>query len=116
MNEELFVHLKSFRRKGRDHVDLTWDDGHQGPVTLTALREACPCAGCKGETVLLHHYAPTTAGQPSPLKYSLMGASTVGSYALQLQWEDGHNTGIYTWEQLRSLCECTECLGTRNTR
>ena len=104
------MHLKSFTREGKDCVRLTWDDGHQGPVSLRTLRDGCPCAGCKGETVLLHHYPPPPEENPSPLRYSLTGASTVGSYAMQLEWGDGHNTGLYTWELLRALCECQECL------
>jgi DUF971 family protein len=109
------MYLKKFKRTGTERVDLTWDDGHAGQVSLQTLRDACPCAGCTGETVLLHHYAPVPEADPSPLKYSLAGASTVGSYAMQLQWGDGHSTGIYTWEHLRSLCECPKCLLKRRT-
>ena len=110
------MQLKSFKREGGDRVVLTWDDGHAGPVSFRTLRDACPCAGCKGETVLMHHYAPVPEDHPSPLKYKLAGASTVGSYALQLEWQDGHNTGLYTWEHLRSLCECQECTRKREGR
>lgn len=28
----------------------------------------------------------------------------VGNYALQFAWDDGHHTGIYTWEYLKRLC------------
>jgi DUF971 family protein len=27
----------------------------------------------------------------------------VGSYGLRLDWDDGHNDGIYTWKRLRAL-------------
>ena len=33
----------------------------------------------------------------------------VGSYAISIEWEDGHNFGIYTWHYLRALCPCAEC-------
>jgi DUF971 family protein len=33
----------------------------------------------------------------------------VGSYAISIQWEDGHYYGIYKWDYLRSLCPCEEC-------
>ena len=33
----------------------------------------------------------------------------VGRYALNISWADGHDTGIYTFELLRSLCECQLC-------
>lgn len=42
-----------------------------------------------------------------PGKYILKGAQQVGSYALQVFWGDGHQTGIYTWEKLHSLSQST---------
>ena len=33
----------------------------------------------------------------------------VGSYALTIEWEDGHHFGIYNWPYLRALCPCAEC-------
>jgi DUF971 family protein len=33
----------------------------------------------------------------------------VGSYALSIVWEDGHDYGIYNWHYLRALCPCSEC-------
>jgi DUF971 family protein len=35
----------------------------------------------------------------------------VGSYALTIEWADGHHAGIYTWKYLRALCPCSECRG-----
>jgi DUF971 family protein len=29
----------------------------------------------------------------------------VGNYGVQVAWKDGHDTGIYTWEMLRTLFE-----------
>lgn len=37
-----------------------------------------------------------------------VGASSiepVGNYAIQIYFDDGHNTGIYSWAELRSLGE-----------
>jgi DUF971 family protein len=28
----------------------------------------------------------------------------VGGYAIQPTWEDGHGTGIYSWEYLEKIC------------
>ena len=33
------------------------------------------------------------------------GMELVGNYALKIRWSDGHDTGLYTWEHLRRLCE-----------
>jgi DUF971 family protein len=42
-------------------------------------------------------------------KWEVQAIQVVGRYALQLFWRDGHDTGIYSFELLRSLCECSEC-------
>ena len=33
----------------------------------------------------------------------------VGKYALKFKWTDGHESGIYSWEYLRRVCQCAEC-------
>ncbi|HIK57566.1 MAG TPA: DUF971 domain-containing protein, partial [Nitrospinaceae bacterium] len=33
----------------------------------------------------------------------------VGLYAIQFYWNDGHDTGLYTHELLRQICECRAC-------
>jgi DUF971 family protein len=78
-------------------------------VSLQTLRNSCPCAGCSGEQILLKEYVPPPADLSTPGRYVLAGAEPVGNYALKFSWEDGHNQGIYTWEHIRSLCECETC-------
>jgi DUF971 family protein len=96
-----------------EELVIDWDDGHSGIISLHTLRDNCPCAGCRGETVLLKKYTP--APQPQfPGRYNLIGIKQVGHYAIQISWGDKHETGIYTWEYLRGLCECTECFEKRN--
>lgn len=92
------------RSKETDSLDITWDNGHLSSYPIRFLRDECPCAGCKGETILGTHY-------PAPLKmfkegmYELKRLETIGQYAVQGFWGDGHNTGIYSWEYLRMLEE-----------
>jgi DUF971 family protein len=42
-------------------------------------------------------------------KARAQSAASVGSYAIQINFSDGHNTGIYSYEQLRSICPCQAC-------
>jgi DUF971 family protein len=105
--------LKQFKRSGIDSVLLTWNDDHQGPVRLTTLRDRCPCAGCSGEHILLRKYVPPPPDRSAPGRYELHSAQPVGNYALKLTWGDGHAEGLYTWDHLRSLCECPECSARR---
>ena len=37
----------------------------------------------------------------------------VGNYAIAFTWADGHNTGIYSFRLLRSICPCAACGGER---
>ncbi len=34
---------------------------------------------------------------------------SVGTYAISIRWQDGHEFGIFTWAYLRALCPCNEC-------
>ncbi|HET9137228.1 MAG TPA: DUF971 domain-containing protein [Candidatus Kapabacteria bacterium] len=92
------------RNNATNSLVLTWDDGHTSDLPLQFLRDECPCAGCKGETILGTHYPP-------PLRlfhdgmYLLEKLTPIGQYAIQAVWKDGHDTGIYSWEYLRMLEE-----------
>ncbi len=33
----------------------------------------------------------------------------VGSYAVRIYWNDGHSSGIYSFDHLRNICPCAEC-------
>jgi len=99
----------SIKKTSPTELTITWKDGHVSPYTLELLRDSCPCAGCKGETVLMREYQPPPPDRSTPGRYDLKSIQQVGSYAIQLVWGDGHNTGIYSWEYLRELCRCGEC-------
>ena len=48
-----------------------------------------------------------TQGAPETLR--ILNAQQVGNWGLNVHWNDGHTTGIYTWETLRDWCPCPEC-------
>jgi DUF971 family protein len=37
----------------------------------------------------------------------------VGSYAIRVYWNDGHSSGIYSFDHLRRICPCAECRAKR---
>ncbi len=84
-------------------LQISWDDDSQAILELKYLRDECPCASCKGETILLKTYRPPKPANISPESYKLKDIQPVGNYAVQLAWKDGHNTGIYTWNYLKQL-------------
>ena len=92
----------SIKKTSTDTITITWDDAVTTTHTIEQLRDQCPCAGCKGETILMHTILPVV--QPKlPGHYDLKSITPVGSYAIQIVWGDGHDTGLYAWEYLRSM-------------
>jgi DUF971 family protein len=108
------MNLTAFRRLSPEALELVWSDGHVGQCSVRTLRDGCPCAGCKGETVLMRTYAGSPAADDVPGKYELVAASAVGNYAVPVTWGDGHREGLYTWDLLRGLCECPACVRSRS--
>jgi DUF971 family protein len=95
-------------------VDITWADGHQSHYDFAYLREECPCATCNDERGKKQAFA-AVASSPSAVlpmfkpKPRAQSAAVMGNYAVQISFSDGHSTGIYSYDHLRSICPCTEC-------
>ncbi len=93
----------SLKREG-EGLKIVWSDGIASFVTWRQLRSNCPCAACIEDRakppdpfrVLTPQEA--AAGPPQPV-----AMHPVGHYAYQINWNDGHSTGIYTLERLREL-------------
>jgi len=104
------VHLSSGQG-----VDIEWKDGHPSHYSFAFLRDACPCALCDDE----RGKSGREPGQPIPVKpgelpmfkaaAKPLSAEGVGKYAMKFQWNDGHESGIYSWPWLREICPCAEC-------
>jgi len=47
---------------------------------------------------------------PALMRWNDLKLIPVGNYALRFVWDDGHDAGIYSWERLRLMCPCPECL------
>ena len=82
---------------------IRWPDGEESYLSLENLRKRCPCAACCGEPGLTRNL-PGAGGKLMAESFRLKGMQTVGGYAIQPTWEDGHGTGIYSWEYLRKIC------------
>ena len=42
-------------------------------------------------------------------RIKMLNVEPVGYYAIRIHWNDGHNTGIYSYDHLRAICPCSEC-------
>jgi DUF971 family protein len=94
---------KQLKILDKDKLFIKWDDDLEDIIPLNYLRDECPCASCKGETVLLKTYIPAKPGNLPPEGYLVKSIQLVGGYAIQIVWGDGHSTGIYTWDYLKQL-------------
>ena len=87
----------------KDKLSLTWNNDSLSIISLKYLRDECPCAGCKGETILFRTYRPPKPSVLSPDMYKIKSIDVVGDYAIKIIWKDGHDTGIYSWTYLKTL-------------
>jgi len=93
------------RKKKGEGITIRWQDDHASTYGARYLRGRCPCAQCVSEStgerlVSEQHIAPDV---------TIASARTVGNYALNFEFSDGHGTGIYSFEYLRRICPCEEC-------
>lgn len=82
-------------------LSIVWADGVESLLDVRALRLACRCAECvdewSGEALLAPDRVPPDVAP--------VGIQSVGRYAIQIDWSDGHSTGIYPFERLRLLAD-----------
>lgn len=104
MNTPLPVELKKMTP---NVLGINWSDGHQSMYHVRKIRLECRCAHCVDEWSREKLIDETKI----PLDIVPKKIESVGRYALNFVWSDGHDTGFYTFDQLRSLCECDQCRG-----
>lgn len=84
---------------------IEWSDGQVRDYRTRELREGCPCATCREKR---------SAPPPPPTQLTVLskeetaplrieGMRPVGSYAYNIAFSDGHDSGLFTMERLREL-------------
>ncbi len=86
-------------------LGIQWSDGHKGIYPVRYLRQHCPCAACVDEWTGERRLK----AEDVPILIMLQDIESVGRYAFQFKWSDGHDTGIYSYSLLRKLCQCDIC-------
>jgi DUF971 family protein len=87
--------------ENRKALDITWTDGRLCSYPLVLLRKRCPCATCQTDAKEKgDFYIPLFTADALTLK----DVRQQGNYAMQLEWADGHHTGIYDYGYLLDLC------------
>jgi DUF971 family protein len=101
-------------------IDIDWKDGHHSFYPVVYLRDWCPCATCAGthgtEPRKKTSEAPANPFQMYTPRIKMDSIEQSGNYALHIAWNDGHSSGIYSWDYLRRVCPCEACKATRNSK
>ena len=104
-------HIAISKSKG---IQIDWKGGHHSRYSLAYLRDECPCATCNDERIRKSAGAGAAPALAAALpmykpKARAQAATTVGNYAIQITFTDGHATGIFSYDHLRSICPCADC-------
>lgn len=88
-----------------DKLRIVWEDKHESVYSFRFLRQNCPCAMCRDE------WSGEMLLDPGDVAEDIRStkAEIVGNYAISFSFSDGHGAGIYSFENLRRLCQCGEC-------
>jgi len=97
--------VTSLRQHGPRELEICWADGHVSVYAVRSLRLSCGCATCVDEWTGQGRLDASTV----PLDVRPLQIQSVGRYAIQIHWNDGHATGIYPFSRLRELCPCPHC-------
>ena len=83
-----------------DHVlEIDYDDGKTFALPFELLRVESPSAEVQG------HGPSQKQIVPGKKEVGVTGVVPTGNYAVRIQFDDGHETGIYSWDYLRKLGE-----------
>ena len=83
--------------KGKGELVVAFDDGQAFELPAEMLRVMSPSAEVQG------HSAEQRVLVGGKRNVKITGVLPVGNYAVRLQFDDGHNTGLYAWAYLHNL-------------
>jgi len=97
-------------------LTVRWQDGVESFYPLAYLRRMSPSADMRqlrDEMETNPLVVVPDSGPSSALR--AVDAELVGNYALRVVFSDGHRTGIFSWDYLRSIDPGTGCNEDRAT-
>lgn len=88
--------------KDRRNLLVLFDDGSSYDLTAELLRVRSPSAEVQG------HSPEQRVTVPGKKEVEIARLEPVGNYAVRIVFSDGHDTGLFSWDYLRSLGENKE--------
>ena len=85
--------------KDRRTLTVTFDSGAAHAFPAEFLRVLSPSAEVQG------HNPDQKQTVPGKMNVEIMGVEPVGNYAVRLQFDDLHSTGIYSWDYFLKLAD-----------
>ncbi len=82
-------------------ITLKWSDNESISISNRLLRESCDCALCVDEMTR----KPILNIDTIPNDIHAKEISTIGNYAILVNWSDGHNTGFFPFNTIRQLVQ-----------
>ena len=79
-------------------LELAYPGGEHYTLSCEYLRVCSPSAETRG------HGPGQEVLQTGKMNVGITAINPVGHYALQLVFDDGHDTGLYSWDYLYALC------------
>lgn len=98
-------HPVELKRTEDDKLLITWSDGLEQLIVPRQLRDSCPCANCRHQEEKLQDGGLRVLSPAETLPLSIQGMRPVGNYAYNIQFSDGHTTGIFSFDLLRRLAD-----------
>jgi len=90
-----------FTKRDPRTLSVLWQDGRRDDIDVRDLRLACACAMCVEEMSGRKMLDPNSIRKDVTPRT----VSSIGNYAVAVTWNDGHTSGIYSFELLRHLGE-----------
>lgn len=85
-------------------LTVTFDDGVATAFEAEFLRVLSPSAEVQG------HSPEQRQTVPAKRNVTIRAVEPVGNYAVRLTFDDGHNTGLYSWRYFRTLGDNRDAL------
>jgi ATP-binding protein involved in chromosome partitioning len=89
------------RRHDLRTLAVLWEDGHRDQIDVRDLRLACRCALC------IEEMSGRKLLDPKSVRADVAPRviASIGNYAIGIDWNDDHNSGLFSFDLLRSLGE-----------